>query len=39
MVDRSEAEIVGFITQRAEEAGASNGYQYAEAFRKVSFRT
>jgi LmbE family N-acetylglucosaminyl deacetylase len=39
MADRSEAEIVGFITQRAEEAGAPNGYQYAEAFRKVSFRT
>ena len=39
MVDRSEAEIVGFITQRAEEAGAPNGCQYAEAFRKVSFRT
>jgi len=39
MADRSEAEIVGFITQRAEEAGAPNGCQYAEAFRKVSFRT
>ncbi|HZA21841.1 MAG TPA: PIG-L deacetylase family protein [Dehalococcoidia bacterium] len=39
MANHSQDEIVGFITRRAEEAGAQNGYKYAEAFRKVSFRT
>jgi len=39
MADRSEAEIAGFVKERAQEAGAQNGCQYAEAFRQVTFRT
>jgi len=35
----SEAEIVEFVKERARDAGAANGHQYAEAFRKVTFRT
>jgi LmbE family N-acetylglucosaminyl deacetylase len=35
----SEAEVVEFVKERAREAGAANGHQYAEAFRKVTFRT
>lgn len=39
MANRSEADIDGFIKDRALEAGSQNGCQYAEAFRKVTFRT
>lgn len=39
MDGRTEDEIVGFVTRWAEQAGAENGHQYAEAFRKVTFRT
>ena len=35
----TEAEIGEFVQERAKEAGAENGYEYAEAFRKVTFRT
>jgi LmbE family N-acetylglucosaminyl deacetylase len=35
----SDVEVVRLVTERAKEAGAQNGCQYAEAFRKVTFRT
>lgn len=51
MDGRTQAEVVGFVTRWAREAGieagkeagieagAENGHQYAEAFRKLTFRT
>jgi LmbE family N-acetylglucosaminyl deacetylase len=38
MAHRSEREIIEFIKERARDAGSQPGYQYAEAFRKVTFR-
>jgi LmbE family N-acetylglucosaminyl deacetylase len=38
MAYRSEAEIIAFVKERARDAGSQNGCQYAEAFRKVTFR-
>lgn len=35
----SESEVVEFVKERAREAGNGNGCEYAEAFRKVTFRT
>ena len=39
--ERSESEVMGFIKDRAQDAGksATEPYQLAEAFRKVTFRT
>lgn len=39
--DRSEAEIRGFVEERARDAGksATEPYELAEAFRKITFRT
>ena len=39
MDGRTPAEVKEFIKERAKEAGAEQGYAYAEAFRKVTFRT
>ena len=39
MEGRSEEEFMKFVKERAKAAGAENGHQYAEAFRKVTFRT
>jgi len=39
MAGRTVAEVEEFIKERAKEAGAEQGYDYAEAFRKVTFRT
>ena len=39
MDGRTESEIVGFVTDWAKRAGAENGHRYAEAFRRVNFRT
>jgi LmbE family N-acetylglucosaminyl deacetylase len=39
MGDRTEDEIAEFIKERARDAGSLNGCRYAEAFRKVTFRT
>ncbi|MDA0733557.1 MAG: PIG-L family deacetylase [Chloroflexi bacterium] len=39
MNGRSEAEILEFLKGRARDAGLENGHEYAEAFRKVTFRT
>jgi LmbE family N-acetylglucosaminyl deacetylase len=39
MGGRSDEEIAAFVKERAMEAGSQNGYRYAEAFRKVTFRT
>jgi LmbE family N-acetylglucosaminyl deacetylase len=39
MVGRTEAEVVEFVKQRAREVGTQNGYEFAECFRKVTFRT
>ena len=36
---RSPAEVAEFVKERAREAGAENGYEFAESFRKVTFRT
>jgi LmbE family N-acetylglucosaminyl deacetylase len=35
----SEVEIVEFVQERARDARVANGHHYAEAFRKVTFRT
>ena len=39
MAGRSETEVTEFVKERAREAGNGNGCEYAEAFRKVTFRT
>ncbi len=39
MGSRTEAEIEEFVRDWAQRAGEENGYKYAEAFRKVTFRT
>ena len=39
MAGRTEAEIEEFVRDWAQRAGEENGYKYAEAFRKVTFRT
>ena len=39
MDNHSETEIAEFVKERARDAGAQNSHQYAEAFRKVTFRT
>ena len=39
MAGRTEAEIEEFVRDWAHRAGEENGYKYAEAFRKVTFRT
>ena len=38
MRGRSDQEIEDFVKERAKEASADEGYAYAEAFRKVTFR-
>ena len=37
--NRSESEVVDFVKDWARGAGSQNGCEYAEAFRKVTFRT
>jgi LmbE family N-acetylglucosaminyl deacetylase len=39
MAHRPPAEVVELVKGRAQEAAAGRGFQYAEAFRKVTFRT
>ena len=39
MAGRTVEEVEEFIKERARETGAEQGYDYAEAFRKVTFRT
>ena len=39
MTGHSEAEIAEFVQERAREAAAGNDLEYAEAFRRVTFRT
>ncbi|MFQ6029518.1 MAG: PIG-L deacetylase family protein [Dehalococcoidia bacterium] len=39
MSDWSDSDVVDFVRERARGAGSENGCEYAEAFRKVSFRT
>lgn len=39
MAYRSETEIIEFVKERARDVGSQNGSHYAEAFRKVTFRT
>ncbi len=39
MSGHSTDELEGFVRERASEAGAGPGHQYAEAFRKATFRT
>ena len=39
LAGRSEDEVVELVRQRARATGAENGHQYAEAFRRVTFRT
>jgi hypothetical protein len=39
MAHHPPAEVVRLVQDRAKEATAGHGCQYAEAFRKVAFRT
>jgi hypothetical protein len=39
MTNRTEAELREFVKDWAENAGADQEYTYAEAFRKLTFRT
>ena len=39
VANRPERDIIKFIKDQARSAGASQEYNYAEAFRKVTFRT
>jgi len=39
MRGRSPTEVAEFVKERAREAGAESGWDYAEAFRKLTFRT
>lgn len=39
MSGRTEAEIGEFVRKWAKDVGDDNGYEYAEAFRRVTFRT
>ena len=39
MAGRTAEEVEEFIKERAKEVGTEQGYSYAEAFRKVTFRT
>ncbi len=39
MASRTEAEVEEFVRDWAQHVGAENGCKYAEAFRKVTFRT
>ena len=39
MRNRTEAEVEEFVKEWASNAGVDQDYQYAEAFRKVTFRT
>ena len=39
MRNRTETEVEEFVKEWASNAGAEQDYQYAEAFRKVTFRT
>jgi LmbE family N-acetylglucosaminyl deacetylase len=39
IADWSETEVAAFVRERAQGPGAENGCEYAEAFRKVTFRT
>ncbi len=39
MASRTEAEVEEFVRDWAQRTGAENGCKYAEAFRKVTFRT
>ena len=39
LAGRSEDEVVELVRRQAREAGEENGHQYAEAFRRVTFRT
>ena len=39
MAHRPPAELVDLVQDRAKEAAGGRGCQYAEAFRKVTFRT
>ncbi len=39
MSGRSVEDVAGFIKERAQEDAAEQGCDYAEAFRKQTFRT
>ena len=39
MSGRSDSEVAEFVRERATKAGTEPGYDYAEAFRKLTFRT
>ena len=39
VADHPEREVVDYVYQRARDAGAQGGCEYAEAFRRVNFRT
>jgi len=39
MSGRSQAEVAEFVRERAADDGAGQDYNYAEAFRKLTFRT
>jgi len=39
MAGRSRDQVVEFVKERARDAVADNGWEYGEAFRKVTFRT
>jgi LmbE family N-acetylglucosaminyl deacetylase len=39
VANRRKEDIASFIREQAQKAGASQGYKYGEAFRKVTFRT
>lgn len=39
VTNHRERDVVQFVKERAREAGASQGFSYAESFRKVTFRT
>ena len=37
--DHPEREVIDYVYQRARDAGAEGGFEYAEAFRRANFRT
>jgi len=39
VADHPEREVIDYVYQRARDAGSQGGCQYAEAFRRVNFRT
>ena len=39
VADEPQRGVVDYVCQRAQDAGAQAGYEYAEAFRRLNFRT